>query len=97
MLNDAVEDYGITNVAIDMGIKGPRLSALRSGERPWTLDRLASLPDQVRVSFLRQWAEAEGLPASLANALRTMADAMDPQGRLPLIGEVRKSLDKSSA
>ena len=87
MLNIEIEAFGIGEVARAMNIKSPRLSALRNAERPWTLDRLATLPDAVRIGFLRQWNEAEGVPASLANALRSMADAMDPQGRLPLIGE----------
>lgn len=90
LLNLAIEDSGLTLkvVAADLGVPPPKLTALRSGERPWTLERIAQLPDQIRVDFLRHWTEAEGLPASLAHALRSLADAMDPQGRLPLIGEV---------
>lgn len=89
MLNRAIDESGLSLkvVADALGVKPPKLTALRHGERPWTLQRIARLPNQVRVDFLRQWAEAEGLPASLARALRSLADAVDPQPRLPLIGE----------
>lgn len=74
-------------IAVEMGVKPPRLTGLLTGERPWTLDRVATLPDDVRCAFLQRWIEAEGMPASVASALRSLADAMDTQGRLPLIGE----------
>jgi hypothetical protein len=92
MLNHAVDRSGKPKgvIAAEMSIKAPRLTALLTGERPWTLERVVQLPDDVRLIFLRSWVEAEGLPSSIANALRQLADAMDPQGRLPLIGEARK-------
>jgi hypothetical protein len=79
MLIRSIDGSSLTHkdVAKALGVPSPKLSALRNGARPWTLDRVALLPSPIRAAFLRQWMRAEGIP-TVASVLRSLADALEP-------------------
>ena len=79
-VNTAIEESGLSLKAIGyaLTLSPSQVSRLRSGEKPWTATKLARLPEVVQRRFLQLWSEALGVPADLATALRSLADAYDP-------------------
>lgn len=79
-VNQSIDDSGLQlkDVAFVLGVPQPHLTRLRNGEKPWTATKLARLPEVVQRRFLQLWSEALGVPADLATALRSLADAYDP-------------------
>lgn len=80
LMNRAVEEstwrHKQEALATAMGIDKAYLSRLRSGEKPWRIDHVVALPDEIEARFEQLRAEAFGLivvapasPESAANHL----------------------------
>lgn len=92
-LNAAIDESGEQQKAIssDLLVDPSYLRRMRTGEKPWSLRHLEKLPRSIRTIFLTLWAEGEGMPLTVINTLRAMADALEEQGRLALLGEVPRA------
>ena len=92
-LNTAIDESGEQQKAIaaDLEVDPSYLRRMRLGDKPWSLRHLAALPHAIRVVFLSLWAEADGVPLTAINTLRAMADALEEQGRLALLGTVPRA------
>lgn len=64
LMNDAIDDSSWAHkqeaLATYMGIDKAYLSRLRSGEKPWRVEHITALPDDIQARFDQLRAEASG-------------------------------------
>ena len=75
-------------LAVDLDVDPAYLRRMRTGEKPTNLVHLEKAPPTARLAFLAMWSEAEGMAATVGTALRQMADVIESQGSLALLGTV---------